>query len=244
MTKTTAGSIDLVKDARRFRVDKEGETLADSVDAILLCERGHHPVIYFPLADVRRDVLERSDAKTTCPRKGEASYWTLRVGDCREENAAWSYETPIAGLEAIAGHIAFDWKRMDAFWHEDQELLAHPRNPFVRIDTLKASRRVTVSVKGRVLADSSAVVMLFETGLPARYYFPRSDVALELMTESPSRTVCPYKGEASYVSAEIDGVVIEDIAWTYAAPFAEVADIRDRLCFYPKKVDSIEVAPR
>ncbi len=244
MSVTTVGPIDLVRDGRRFRVMKAGETLADSVAAQLLCERGRHPVIYFPPADVRRDLLRQSDLTTRCPHKGEASYWTIELSGSREANAVWSYESPTAGLGAIAGYLAFDWTSVDSFWHEEQELLAHPRNPFVRIDTLRASRRVVVTAAGEVLADSQAPVMLFETGLPTRYYLPRADVALDLLAASPSRSVCPYKGEASYFTAKLGGGEIQDIAWTYPEPFAEVTEIKDCVCFYPERVDSIEVAPR
>ncbi len=242
MASDDSAGIRIHRDGRRYRAVFAGSVVADSVEAVLLCERGHHPVIYFPPAAVAVGRLQASATRSHCPRKGEAGYWNLVIGERRADDAVWSYRQPLPAAAAIAGHYAFLWGALDSVWHEEQQLLAHPRNPFVRIDTLETARRVVVRAGGQVLADSGRAVLLFETGLPVRYYLPRADVAMDLLTPSPSRSVCPYKGEAGYFSAEVAGRRLEDLAWTYEAPFAEVALIRDRICFYPDRVDSIEIA--
>jgi len=242
VTDSDSGGIRLVADGRRFRAMLAGRTLADSVRAQLLCEPGRHPVIYFPPSDVRSEFLSDSGGRSRCPRKGEATLWRIRLDGRDVPAAAWSYETPEAGLEAIAGHLAFEWKTMESFWQEDQRLLAHPRNPFVRIDTLATRRRVVVRCGAEVLADSNRAVLLFETGLPVRYYLPRADVAVELLAPSDARSVCPYKGEAAYFDARLPGRRIAGVAWHYPEPFAEVALIRACVCFYPERVDAIEIA--
>ncbi len=237
-------AIRLHKDGRRYRAIFAEQSLADSCDAVLLCEGKLHPVIYFPAEAVSQALLVPSDHHSHCPFKGDARYWTLKAGDKVVENAAWSYPEPLPDAAGIAGHIAFYWNAVDSFWHEEQELLAHPRHPFIRIDTLESHRRVVVRAAGEILADTRRAVLLFETGLPVRYYIPRLDVSMVALTSSTTSSVCPYKGTASYFSIEQAGKQIADVAWTYLDPFAEVALIKDHICFYPERVDSIEIAER
>jgi uncharacterized protein (DUF427 family) len=84
-----------------------GETVADSAEALVVRETKHDPVVYFPRKDVRFDLLERTDHHTFCPFKGEASYWTLRVGERVAENAVWGYEDPFEEVAALADYVAF-----------------------------------------------------------------------------------------------------------------------------------------
>ncbi len=232
----------LYQDARRFRAFFGDTLIADSCQAVQLCEGRRHPVIYFPRSAVKEGCLHPSTKRTTCPLKGEAGYWSLQVGGRQQQDAAWSYETPLDAVQGIAGHIAFEWSALDALWHEEQELLAHPRNPYIRIDTLKSERRVVVRAAGQVLADSRRAVLLFETGLPMRVYLPKDDVAMDLLSRSATTSVCPYKGQAAYYTAELGGRQFPDLAWTYERPFDEVALVKDHLAFYPERVDSIEIA--
>src|SRR4051794_8174094 len=94
---------------RRVRVMVGGETIADSRRALLLRETNHTPVYYFPPADVRQDLLEPTDQHTHCPHKGDASYWTITLGERVIPNAVWSYQQPLPGREDIAGYQAFYW---------------------------------------------------------------------------------------------------------------------------------------
>src|SRR5215472_3905395 len=101
---------------RRVRVVFAGITIADSKHVMLLLEADHLPVFYFPMADVRMDLMEESEHRTHSPLKGEASYWTLKVGDRVAENAAWSYPQPLAEGPQVQGYIAFYWNLMDAWY--------------------------------------------------------------------------------------------------------------------------------
>lgn len=98
----------------RVRVLFEGVAVADSERAVVLHETRHPPVLYVPLADVRMDLLAPTPHRTHCPFKGDASYWTLRVGDRVVENAAWAYEEPVAEAAGLRGHLAFYHERVDA----------------------------------------------------------------------------------------------------------------------------------
>ncbi len=99
--------VDLEQGAERVRVRFAGETIADSARTLTVRETKHAPVVYFPRDDVRFEYLERTDHETFCPFKGEASYWTLRVGDSAEANAVWSYEDPFDEVAGLKDYVAF-----------------------------------------------------------------------------------------------------------------------------------------
>jgi uncharacterized protein (DUF427 family) len=222
---------------KRVRAAFGGETVADSRRVKMLHETGYLPVYYFPKEDVRADLLEKSEHTTHCPFKGNASYWNVRVGDRIAGNAAWGYPEPTDTSPIPADHVAFYWDRMDAWFEEDEEVFVHPHDPYHRVDVLDSSRKVTVRVGGEVVAETQRPKLLFETSLPTRYYIPPEDVRRELLVPSDTVTGCPYKGDASYYSARVDGERVEDVAWTYPEPRPEAQKVRDHLCFYDEKVE-------
>jgi uncharacterized protein (DUF427 family) len=222
---------------RRVRVMFGGETVADSRRVKLLHESGHLPVYYFLKGDVRMELLEESDHTTRCPFKGEASYWSVKVGDRVSENAVWGYPEPIDSAPPIAGYVAFYWNRMDHWFEEDEEVYVHPRDPYHRVDVLESSRRVKVSVGGEVVAETERPRVMFETGLPPRYYIPPEDVREEVLLMSETTTRCPYKGVASYWSVEAGGERVEDLVWYYPDPIPEATKIKGLLAFFDEKVD-------
>lgn len=233
----TGQALYLEPSPKRVRVQVGGETIADSRRAMLLHEAGHLPVYYFPPQDVRQDLLEPSDRRTRCPKKGEASYYTIRVADRVVEAGAWYYPDPIPGAPAIKDLIAFYWNRVDRWLEEDEEVFVHARDPYHRLDVIRSGRHVSISLDGELLAESRRAVALFETGLPPRWYLPREDVVAEL---EPSETIthCPYKGQASYRSLRLpDGATEADLIWTYEEPLAEVGRIAGLLCFFNERID-------
>src|SRR5918912_96383 len=203
---------------KRVRAMLGGETVVDSRRALLLFEKGHLPVYYFPLEDVREDLLEETDEHTTCPRKGEASYYTIRAGAKAAENAAWGYPEPIDSCQDISGHVAFYWAAMDSWWEEDDQVFVHARDPYHRVDVLRSSRHVRVELDGKPVAETRRPLLLLETGLPPRWYIPRADVRFELLRPTETVTRCPYKGRASYFSARIGDTDHADVAWSYETP--------------------------
>jgi uncharacterized protein (DUF427 family) len=220
---------------KRLRVIIGGETVADSRHAFLLHESGLQPVYYFPPRDVRSEFLEPSDRVTHCPKKGDASYFTIRAGDRVVENGAWYYPTPIESAPPeLEGLIAFYFDRMDRWLEEAEEIGVHPRDPYHRIDVVPSDSLVRVSLDGRVLAESRRALALFESGLPTRWYLPRDDVRVPL-EPSDKVTHCPYKGQAAYYSVDVPGG--EDLIWFYEEPKPEVGAIADRLAFFNERVE-------
>jgi len=107
--------------AKRIRVVFNGETIADTRRAIRVLETSHPPVYYVPAQDVRLEYLTSTNRRTFCEFKGAANFWTLKVGDRRAENAAWSYPKPSPAYEAIKGHFAFYASKMDACYVDDEQ---------------------------------------------------------------------------------------------------------------------------
>jgi uncharacterized protein (DUF427 family) len=223
------------------RVVFGGETIADSVHVLLLLEHRHLPVFYFPLKDVRAEALERTDHTTKSDLKGEATYWTMRAGDRVTENVAWSYDAPPADGPDLKGHVAFYWNEMDAWYEEEERAFAHARDPYKLIDIRQSTRHVRVEHAGETVADTNRPKLLFETGLPVRYYIPREDVRMELMEASVTHSQCAYKGQASYYSERIGDKRSDDVAWYYPEPLALVTPIANLIAFFQERVDAIFV---
>src|SRR5262249_6603438 len=183
---------------KRIRAVVADTTIGDAFAAGLVFETGYRPVYYFPQRDVRMDLLERTEHRTRCPYKGEASYWTINVGNRRVENAVWSYEPPLDEIAQIKGYLAFYWNKVDHWLEEDEEIFVHARDLYSRVDVRPSSREVRVTFNGEIVARTRRGMFLFETGHPTRYYIPQQDVRMELLTRTQRNTVCPYKGTASY----------------------------------------------
>lgn len=206
--------------AKRVRATFAGEVVVDTERARMLHETRLLPVYYLPRDDVRFELLEPTGTRTHCPFKGDARYWSVRVGDRVATDAVWGYDDPIAGAPDLAPYVAFYFDRMDRWFEEDVEIHGHPRDPFHRVDVCPSSRRVVVRLDGEVVAETDEPVLLFETGLPTRYYLPESAWRPELMVPSDRTTYCPYKGSADYRSlrSPASGDVVEAALWRYADP--------------------------
>jgi uncharacterized protein (DUF427 family) len=218
------------------------------VDSVAIADSKHVrtatmglPIYYFPVRDVRADLLEPSDRAEAHPVLGKRSFYDLRVGDRRVEDVGWRLTAPLPQAAELADHVAFYWGRLDHWYEEDDEVFVHPRDPHHRVDVLNSSRRVRVMVEGEVVADSHRPRLLFETGLPTRYYLPRMDVRLDVLSQSETVTQCPYKGRTVHFDLDLNGQTRRDIAWSYPYPIPECPKIENLICFYDERVDAIEV---
>lgn len=136
----------------------------------------------------------------------------------------------------LRGLVVLEWAPFD-WLEEDQPVTGHPHDVFKRIDVLPSKRRVEISLEGTTLADTTGAVALHETLIPTRWYLPRDDVRMELLSPSESRTTCAYKGHASYFSLADGRAGGRDIAWTYSEPLHEAAGVKDLICFYSERTD-------
>jgi uncharacterized protein (DUF427 family) len=221
--------------AKRVRVYLGGEVVADSTRPQLVWEVPYYPQYYFPVDDVRAETLIPTGELKTSPTLGDARRYTVKAGNKEAPGAAWRYhESPI---DRVRDFIRFDWESMDAWFEEDEEVFVHPRDPYSRVDILASSRHIRVELGGVTLAESSHPRLLFETGLPVRYYLPKPDVRLDLLVPSDTVTRCPYKGTTVHYSATVGGTTHPDVAWSYTAPVLESVKIAGLVCFYNERVD-------
>jgi len=140
-----------------------------------------------------------------------------------------------------AGYVRVAWDAVDEWYEEEEQVFMHPRNPYHRVDCVPTARRLHVEAGGVVLIDSTETIGVYETSLSPRLYVSREQLLKDVLTASPTTTYCPYKGTATYWSADVGDETLADVAWSYEAPNAECWAIRRHLCFDDTKV-SVEAA--
>jgi uncharacterized protein (DUF427 family) len=227
---------------KRIRVSLDGLPVADTRNARLVWEpRRVVPTYAVPVPDfaARLEPSDDGETRSTSPildprtpftaHTSSGTVFDVVVDGGRARAAAFRPDDSDLTDYALLDFAAFDWLE------EDEPIVAHPHDPFHRIDILRSGRGVTVELGGRRLAESSRPLLLFETMLPVRFYLPREDVVAEL---EPSDTVtfCAYKGRASYFS--LPGGP-HDIAWTYHEPLREAEPVRDLICFFDERLDVV-----
>ncbi len=198
------------------------------------------PAYAFSRHDVRTDLM--SEATGAPPRhpffflpKGPVAQWfDLTVGDRVVPFAAWVRDAP-----ELRDLLVLSWQPglLDRWLEEDETVVGHPRDPYKRVEAIASSRHVVVELDGLRLAESTRPVLLFETGLPTRFYLPREDVDLAALEPSTTTSLCPYKGVADEywsVPGHPDGA---DVVWSYSAPLPAVGPVVGRLAFYNELVD-------
>lgn len=224
------------RSARWVRVKYGGEIIANSRNARLHRQYGpgHLPTYYFPQKDVRRDLLKPDGEEDP---EAPVAYWNIQIGNLKTERVAWTYLHPPTPLAPLQGYISFDWDRMGAWYEEEEEIFVHARDPYKRVDVMPSSRHVRVEVDSKTIAETHRPTLLFETGLPTRYYLPPADVHKEYIEASDLHTRCPYKGQATYWSVRVGMNVHTNIVWGYPDPIPEIPKIRGLICFFNERVD-------
>ncbi len=209
---------------KRVRVLLGGEVVADTIRPLLVWEIPYYPMYYIPVEDVRAKLVPVGDDR-----------FDVVTARATAPGAARRY--PDSPVEELRAAIRLDWDAMDEWLEEDEPVYVHPRSPYARVDVLASSRHVRVELDGVTLADSRSPRILFETGLPPRYYLPMTDVRLDLLRPSDRQTRCPYKGTAGYFSVQVGERLHEDLVWIYRTPLPESRKIAGLVCFYTERVD-------
>jgi uncharacterized protein (DUF427 family) len=234
-TTETRGSVRVERGAKRVRAYLGGELVADTTRPLLVWEVPYYPAYYLPVSDVRVELLHPDGGVAHSPSRGDGRMFTIKAGGKEASGAAVRYEE--SQLEELRDAVRFHWDAMDAWFEEDEQVFTHPRDPYTRVDILPSSRHVRVEVGGATIAESAKPTMLFETGLPARYYLPKPHVRLDLLTATDTVSHCPYKGQAEYWSVRVGDTVHADLAWSYRTPLPESQKIAGLIAFYNEKVD-------
>jgi uncharacterized protein (DUF427 family) len=237
--------------SKRVRAYVDGRPLIDSTDALIVWEpRRVVPSYAVPISALAAELTPAApvDADEHAVRLGDGpSLLDPRTAFAFHTTAGASFDV-VAGrtLPAAAfvpedrdfdGYVIVDFDAFDEWREEDEVIIAHPRDPFSRVECRRSSRHVVVELDGVKLADTTSPVLLFETFLPARIYLPRDDARMELLSPTDTTTVCAYKGRARYWSATISGATVPDLVWSYEDPLHEALPVKDMLCFFNERVD-------
>jgi uncharacterized protein (DUF427 family) len=242
----TRGRLKVEQGRKRVRALLAGQVVADTTRPMLVWEIPYYPAYYVPAGDVRAELIATGGSEHS-PSRGDGQLHDVRVtGPLGERVAAEAAQTfPDSPVQQLRGLVRLRWDAMDEWLEEDEPVYTHPRDPHTRVDILNSSRHVRVSVNGVVVAESRQPRILFETGLPPRYYLPLSDVRVELLRPSPLVTHCPYKGAAGYWDVVIGDTVQEALVWTYRSPLPESQKVAGLVAFYDERVDiSIDGVPQ
>jgi uncharacterized protein (DUF427 family) len=221
--------------SKRIRAYLGGELVADTTRPLLVWEKPYYPTYYFPSADVRADLLSEDDRIAHSPSRGDAKVYSVGAGGHERAGAALLYER--SPFDELHDTIRLDWSAMDAWFEEDEEVFTHPRDPYTRVDILPSSRHVRIEVDGVTVAESTKPTLLFETGLPVRYYLPKTDVRVGLLAPTETSSHCPYTGQADYWSLSLGETNVQDVAWSYRTPLPESQKIAGLISFYPDRVE-------
>ena len=233
---------------KRIRAVLDGRTVVDSTHALLVWEPKRIVATYaVPNADVAAEVVDGApsdDAPFDVPHLGDRPVYDPSIPFSVHTTPGRRLRLRIAGTDRepeafrpadpdLAPYVLLDFAGFDEWYEEDERNLAHPRDPFHRVDIVHSSRSVRVEIDGIVMAESSSPYLLFEPPLPVRYYFSPDDVRTDLLEPSDLVTRCAYKGEAAYFSAPGS----DDVAWCYRHPLRDSAEITGRIAFFNERVD-------
>lgn len=141
------------------------------------------------------------------------------------------------------GFVKVPWDAVDTWFEEGRQLVTYPPNPYHRVDLHPTTRRLVATVAGATLVDTDDTLILFETGLEPKLYVDPAHVRTDLLRRTETTSWCNYKGWASYWAAEVDGTVVEDVAWSYEEPLPESSRIAGFLSFDPEKVELSAALP-
>ena len=240
--------------AKRIRASLAGKTVVDTLNAFLIWEpRRITPVFAVPEQELRADLAVPGlpaapvEEHPFAVREGLApTSFDPGTGFGKHTAAGEELDVVTAGATApraafrpedpdLAGYVVLDFRAFE-WLEDDEEIIGHPRDPFHRVDIRASSAEVEVALDGVMLARANGAQLLYETMLPVRYYLRPADVRLDRMEESSKRTVCPYKGQASYWSYP-GPEAGRNIAWSYDRRFVDAAQIHGLISFFNERID-------
>ena len=218
---------------RRVRGFLGDDLVFDTTAARYVWEVPYYPQYYIPFSDVRPEFLRDEDHSQRVQFGASRRFSLVGAGQTHES----AVRVLDDGDGPVAGLVRFEWDLL-MWFEEDEPIYGHPRNPYARVDALRSHRHVRVELDGVRLAETTSPVLLFETGLPTRYYIDKTDVAFEQLESSSTQTLCPYKGTTTeYWSVRSGDELHADLAWSYHYPLPAVAPIAGLVAFYNEKVD-------
>ncbi|KAK5069691.1 hypothetical protein LTR64_008125 [Lithohypha guttulata] len=224
----------IVNTERRVRALLDGRWMFDTTNAKLVWESKYFPQYWIPRSSF---TSATSFPDSSAGSETQSCTHELTVGD----KTICALLVPESFDTELAGYVKIEFTDLDAWFEEQQQIYYHPMDPYHRVDILPSGRHVKVTLAGQTLADTGSeagVMSLWETDLPGRWYLPATAVNFSLLRVSNTKTGCPYKGQASYYDAVVQGKKYKDVVWWYKDPTGESMAIKGLLCFYPDKVET------
>ena len=220
----------------RIRIRHGGEEIVDTTRAVLVWEpRRVVPSYAVPVADLRVDLTASAVEAVPAPEG------VLHPGHPFLAHSNAGEIVDVAGVAGagfrpqdaeLAEYVVLDFRAFDEWFEEDELLVAHPREPYHRVDVRPSSRTVRVELDGVLIAESSRPTLVFETSLPTRFYLPREDIVADLLS-SDLQTACAYKGHAIYYSV----AGRDNFLWSYPDPLPEARALTGLVAFYDDLAD-------
>lgn len=230
---------------KRVRAVFNGQTIADTPNAYLLYDHIYSPRYLFRQQDVVMTALTAHPETSHNRMYGVITHHDITVGDKTVAKGAITHAEPKGDQMDISDFVGFDWHAIDAWFVEDEPIIAHARHPYLRTDVRDTSRRVTVTVNGETIADTTRATVLFETGLLPRYYIPIDDINAARLRPVATHMECPYKGISSYYDIVVDGQTVAEGGWYYPAPYRGLEALMGKVAFYNEHDDiTITIADR
>lgn len=234
---------------KRIRAEHRGLITLQSDRALLVWEpRRILPSYAVPEEDVRAGLCEAPEVEEL-GEVGRRAFlhgghpFGLRLTEGEPLDVVTTRDTLAGGAFRPAdpdldGYVIFDFHALDEWFEENDAVVGHPRDPFHRVDVRRSSRTVEIELGGELLARSTRPSLVFETGLPTRFYLPGDDIVAEL-APSDRRTYCAYKGKASYFTVTAGDRVEEDLAWSYPEPVPDAGPLAGLISFWGERAEHI-----
>lgn len=199
---------------RRLRALAGGHTIVDTERARMLHGPDGPPAVWVPREDIDLNLV--STSQLVSPPQGD---------------------DPVS--DALRGFVLLPMDQAERWFIEDEPVYSHIKDPYHRVDVVASSRHVLVRYGNGILAETRRPKLLYETGLPVRYYLPWADVRLDRLTLSDTVSECPYKGDGQHWHLEASSGRVENVAWSLPHPLPEGAAAREHVCFYVNRVEVI-----
>ena len=226
---------------RRVRAVIGGETIADSTRMSLLHEANHLPVYYFPLEDVRLDLMAKTDTSTHCPYKGDASYWSLTLGGRSVDDILWSYETPFDEVPELAGLAAFYWKKVDRWYEEDEEIFVTRATPISASTRSRRRARCGWCWAARRWRRRRPPISCSRPGCRCATTSRARTCAWTCSPRPTARPAAPIRARRSTGRPRSAGGAMRTSSGATPTRSPNARRSRDLMCFYNENVDAIFV---
>lgn len=240
-------SVRIEPTAKRVRAVLDSLTVVDTNAALLVWEpKRVVPTYAVPQRDIAATVRKAKPVSVES-KFDRIPVWDPRIPFAVRQTPGHSVwidmnggRSVVAGFVAddpeLNGYVILDFDGFDSWLEEDDPIISHPHSPFSRIDIRSTAKHLQFVIDGVLLAETRRALILFETGLPVRYYVPKGDVLVPLQS-SDTVTVCAYKGVATYFSPVATESLSRDLAWSYENPLIDAERVRNYICFFDEKLD-------